>query len=243
MSNLTIFNFEGQQVRFVGTEDQPEWIAQDVCAVLDIKDHAAAIEKFDDDERGTTSILTLGGKQNMLTVTEPGLYRLIFRSDKPKAKKFQKWVFSDVLPEIRKTGRYETMPDGIMSIAELNAYGKELQKSGALLDKAEKAKYATEVSKSFAYRTGTQPIDHTLTQAKIIEGIKSEYQVFLDKIVEHAKRKNRAINARDMTGGVNCFRKISSDDIRKMFSELAKRDIGHVTGTAKDLKYVYSDPA
>ncbi len=101
--NLT---FEGRRVRLVGTPEKPQWIAQDVCDVLDIASAADAIRDFDDDEKGMVNNHTLGGKQRLLTVYEAGLYRLIFKSRKPQAKRFQKWVFSEVLPSLRQYGVY-----------------------------------------------------------------------------------------------------------------------------------------
>ncbi len=59
-----------------------------------------------DDEKGAETFRTLGGDQSMICVTESGLYRLIFRSNKPEAEKFRRWVFNKVLPTIRKTGSY-----------------------------------------------------------------------------------------------------------------------------------------
>jgi prophage antirepressor-like protein len=61
---------------------------------------------LEDDEKGTAIVSTPGGEQEMLTVTEPGLYRLLSKSRKPIAKRFQRWVFHQVLPSIRKTGSY-----------------------------------------------------------------------------------------------------------------------------------------
>jgi BRO family, N-terminal domain len=107
MSSLSVFEFESKQVRFVGTEDYPEWIAQDVCDVLENGQAWNILRDYDEDEKGLYSIQTLGGEQQMLTVTEPGLYRLIFKSRKPVAKRFQRWVLHEVLPSIRKTGKYE----------------------------------------------------------------------------------------------------------------------------------------
>jgi prophage antirepressor-like protein len=107
MTSLTVFEFESNCVRFVGTLEQPEWIAQDVCDILDNGEARNVMRDFDHDEKGVYALHTLGGEQNVLTVTEPGLYRLIFKSRKPIAKKFQRWVFHEVLPQIRKTGRYE----------------------------------------------------------------------------------------------------------------------------------------
>ena len=98
--------YEGRKLRFVGTQDVPEWIAVDVCDALDLKNASQAIAGLDDDERGIRSTYTATGKRTMLTVYESGLYSLIMKSRKPEAKKFRKWVFSEVLPSIRKFGTY-----------------------------------------------------------------------------------------------------------------------------------------
>lgn len=98
--------FEGKKVRFVGTAERPEWIAQDVCDALDIVNSRSAIAGFDEDEKGVHTVYTLGGKQTHATVYEAGLYILILRSRKPEAKKFRKWILSEVLPSIRKFGTY-----------------------------------------------------------------------------------------------------------------------------------------
>jgi BRO family, N-terminal domain len=106
MSDLQNFLFEGQEIRFVGTTDSPEWIAVDVCKILEIGNPSQTLADFEEDEKGITTNDTPGGLQGMLTVTESGLYRLISKSRKPVAKKFRKWVFGEVLPSIRKTGFY-----------------------------------------------------------------------------------------------------------------------------------------
>ena len=133
MSNLSVFTFENQQVRFVGTAEKPEWVAQDVGIVLEIKNVRQILAKFDEDEKGVCTIYTPGGNQEMLTITEPGLYRLIFKSRKSVAKKFQRWVFHEVLPAIRKTGSY-TLPgaetERIKLELELTQAKQRYQESG-----------------------------------------------------------------------------------------------------------------
>ncbi len=104
MTKLSIFAFEGQQVRCVGTAENPEWVAQDVCNVLSIKNARDALADFDLDEKGVAIVYTPGGEQEMLTVMQPGLYRLVFKSRKPIAQRFKRWVFHEVIPSIRKTG-------------------------------------------------------------------------------------------------------------------------------------------
>jgi prophage antirepressor-like protein len=110
MSNLSVFSFEEKEVRFVGIAEKPEWVAADVCTCLQLSDTSKALETLEPDEKGTKNVRTPGGEQEMLTVTEPGLYRLIFKSRKPVAKRFQRWVFHEVLPAIRKTGSYSLHP-------------------------------------------------------------------------------------------------------------------------------------
>ena len=105
---LQVFSFESKQVRFVGTADKPEWIAADVCDCLELANVSQAIDSLDEDEKGITIVDTPGGEQEMLTVTEPGLYNLIFKSRKAPAKRFKRWVFHEILPSIRKNGSYNT---------------------------------------------------------------------------------------------------------------------------------------
>jgi prophage antirepressor-like protein len=94
------------KVRMVGTPDKPEWVAQDMCDVLDLKNVSQALEGLDADEKGISIVDTLRGKQRMATVYEMGLYSLVMKSRKPAAKAFRKWVFGEVLPCIRKHGMY-----------------------------------------------------------------------------------------------------------------------------------------
>jgi prophage antirepressor-like protein len=113
--NTLSLSFEGHQVRFVGTADNPEWVAQDVCLILGIKWDAHNLDNFDEDEKGRVTIPTPGGLQELLTVTEFGFYRLVMKSRKPEAKLFQKWVTSEVLPSIRKYGCY---PPPVSSVVD-----------------------------------------------------------------------------------------------------------------------------
>lgn len=107
------FEFESQQVRTLTIDGEPWFVAKDVCAILEIADHHQAVASLDDDERGRYTVPTPSGKQRMAAVSESGLYSLIFRSRKPEAKLFRRWVTSEVLPSIRKTGSYIIVRDAI----------------------------------------------------------------------------------------------------------------------------------
>jgi prophage antirepressor-like protein len=105
----TIFNFRNSQVRVIVREGEPWFVATDVCAALGYKNSRDAVAThLDDDEKGVANGYTLGGNQSLAIIFESGLYALVLRSRKPEARKFAKWVTSEVLPAIRKTGRYET---------------------------------------------------------------------------------------------------------------------------------------
>ena len=103
---LQHYCYDGQEVRVVGTPERPEWVAKDVGDILGIVDLHTTLADIPDDEKGRHTVPTPGGPQEMVTLTESGLYRLIFKSRKPNAERFRKWVFSEVLPSIRKTGTY-----------------------------------------------------------------------------------------------------------------------------------------
>lgn len=108
MNQITPFNYGDNLIRVVNDETtgDPLWVAKDVCSVLEYKEVSKTVAKLDDDEKGTKKIRTLGGDQDMMCVTESGLYTLILRSNKPEAKPFKRWVTHEVLPAIRKTGSY-----------------------------------------------------------------------------------------------------------------------------------------
>ncbi|WP_293125519.1 BRO family protein [Microcoleus sp. bin38.metabat.b11b12b14.051] len=108
MTELSIFDFEGQEIRVFGSADTPEWVVADVGAVLGISQSTLSerVSKMPENWKGIGLTDTLGGQQQMLTVAEPGLYELIFRSDKPAAQRFRIWMFEEVLPSIRRTGSY-----------------------------------------------------------------------------------------------------------------------------------------
>lgn len=107
MSELRPFVFDEALVRVSQDGNGDPWfVAKDVCRVLEIENHRDAVSRLDDDERGVGITDTPSGRQEMLTVSESGLYALVFRSRKPEARRFRKWVTSEVLPALRRAGAY-----------------------------------------------------------------------------------------------------------------------------------------
>lgn len=117
-NKLQIFkNDEFGEIRSVEINGEIYFVAADVCRILEIQNASDTVAKvLDEDEKGIENIYTVGGLQKMLVVNEAGLYRLIFKSRKPDAKKFQRWIYHEVIPAIRKHGAYMT-PATIEEIA------------------------------------------------------------------------------------------------------------------------------
>lgn len=103
-----VFNFAGANLTVIlDSGGNPWWIGNEVCEVLGIANPRDAVSNLDDDEKDAVGITdTIGRVQNGSIINESGLYSLIFKSRKPHAKTFKKWVTSEVLPQIRKTGGY-----------------------------------------------------------------------------------------------------------------------------------------
>ena len=112
MNEMQVFNYKSSQVRTVEINNEPWFVLKDVCAVLDLGSAHKVSERLDEDERNQIPLTdSLGRKQETTIINESGLYNVILRSDKPEAKPFRKWVTSEVLPSIRKTGSYALPKD------------------------------------------------------------------------------------------------------------------------------------
>lgn len=129
MSDLINLDFEDNLVRIVKLEGEPWFVGKDVCRSLDIGKHHQALETLNDDERGTCIVGTPSGEQQMIVVSEPGMYRLIFRSRKPEAERFKRWLAHDVLPSIRKTGAYTPKSERLVDRADLGSLTEVANKS------------------------------------------------------------------------------------------------------------------
>ncbi|ENQ6260554.1 phage antirepressor protein [Acinetobacter baumannii] len=105
MSNVSVFNFNQNEVRTIVKDDGEIWfVLSDVCNVLEIGNPSDAARRLDNDE--VTLDIIEGNHRPTNLVNESGLYSLVLTSRKPEAKQFKKWVTSDVLPSIRKNGGY-----------------------------------------------------------------------------------------------------------------------------------------
>lgn len=100
------FKYGDRQLRVILIDDEPRFVAADICAILGIGDVRQAVERLDEADRCLAPIRSGNQNRKMWVVNESGLYDLIIRSDKPEARAFRRWITSEVLPAIRKTGQY-----------------------------------------------------------------------------------------------------------------------------------------
>lgn len=130
MNDIQIFNFQSNEVRVVKDDNGEPWfVAKDVCSVLEIRNATQAVGQLDEDER---SMFCIGRQGNTNIINESGLYALVIRSNKPNARKFRKWVTSEVLPSIRKHGGY-IASNGTESVEEL--YMRAMESLHAALER------------------------------------------------------------------------------------------------------------
>lgn len=107
MNGIQIFNYNNNEIRTIQRDGEPWFVLRDVCGVLALGTPARVAERLDGDEVSQTHIIdSIGREQETTIINESGLYHVILRSDKPEAKPFRRWVTSEVLPSIRRSGGY-----------------------------------------------------------------------------------------------------------------------------------------
>ncbi|HEJ9412573.1 TPA: antirepressor protein [Proteus mirabilis] len=123
-TDISVIRFEGVQVRIIKMNNEPWFVATDLCSALEQSNTAKAVKSLDEDEKMTVTLsyshnLSRGGARKLIIISESGFYKLITRSRKAAtsgtlAHRFSNWVFRDVIPSIRKTGAYG-VPFGLLN--------------------------------------------------------------------------------------------------------------------------------
>lgn len=146
MNNLPVlFNYENAQIRTFTKEDNTIWfVASDICHALGLTNVTKAVSRIEEDDFTSIQVTdSIGRPQETKIINESGLYNLVLSSKKAEAKKFKKWITSEVLPEIRKTGSYNSKPAQpalpqnyeqaletlLASVKEKNKLAKQLEES------------------------------------------------------------------------------------------------------------------
>jgi hypothetical protein len=123
-----IFPSGGTELRTAVIDERPWFVGVDVCRGLDLKNPNQSLARLRPDEKGVRSTDTLRGKQDLIIVSEPGLYRLVFSSRKPSAERFQDWIYHEVLPALRRDGAYHMSARGLKF--SLSPEGRALRAKG-----------------------------------------------------------------------------------------------------------------
>lgn len=151
MNELQIFkNAEFGQIRTVTINNEPYFVASDICKALELSNPTVALERLDEDER---SKFNLGRQGEANIVNEYGLYNLILASRKKESKRFKRWITHEVIPSIRKTGGYiagqETMTDAELMAKALLVANKQIEQRNKQIEEMQpKAIFADAVSAS-----------------------------------------------------------------------------------------------
>lgn len=134
--DLQTFCFEQKTVRTQQINGESFFCLKDICNILDIKNYNDCKNRLNEKGVVITDTLTKGGKQQVIFINESNLYKIAFQSRKPEAEKFTDWVTSEVLPTIRKTGKYEVLsPEQVVANALIVA-NNLLQQKERLLQEA-----------------------------------------------------------------------------------------------------------
>lgn len=189
------------QIRMVMVDDEPMFCLVDICKALEMSNSRIVADRLDEDERRK---LNLPRQGETWFVTESGLYAVILRSDKPNAKKFRKWVTSEVLPSIRKHGAYATKdtidkiisnPDyGIMllqNLKEEREKREEAERRNAILSHVNKTYTMTEIAKELGLRSANE-LNKWLSDMHIqykVNGTWVMYSDYSDKGYEDIKQE------------------------------------------------------
>ena len=164
------------KIRTLTIDGEPWFVAADVCRALEIGNPSMTVERLDDDEKGISTIDTLGGKQRMTIINEPGLYSLVLSSRKPEAKAFKRWITHEVIPAIRKYGGYMTKslleqvlenPNLIYEFARRML--EEQQKNERLRQELDRAKPKADYYDAFIHPESCTNIRATAKELKVPE--------------------------------------------------------------------------
>lgn len=173
---MTFENAAFGKIRTITIDGEPWFVAADVCKALELGNPSMTVERLDADEKGISSIDTLGGKQRMAIINEPGLYSVILCSRKPEAKTFKRWITHEVIPAIRKYGGYMTKslleqvlenPNLIYEFARRML--EEQQKNERLRQELDRAKPKADYYDAFIHPESCTNIRATAKELKVPE--------------------------------------------------------------------------
>ncbi len=236
MNELQIFNnAEFGEIRTVVIDDEPYFVAKDITDRLRFSNGRDAIlNHVDEEDRANVAISDGSQDRRMTVINESGLYSLILSSKLPEAKKFRRWVTSEVLPTIRRTGGYhlpQTLSEALQMAADqakqiemLEAKNKELEPKGIFFDTVTQSDATTsiaDVAKILDMGVGRNKLFSILKDRKILQPDNKPYQKYIDagyfKLVEEKYNKGDGIGIYYKTvakqKGIDFIRKILLEEL------------------------------
>lgn len=197
-----VFHFNNLSLHTIqGDDGEPWFLAKDVAVLTGHDSVANMVRMCPDDEKGLHKVKTLGGSQEVTFISEPGLYRVILGSRQDNAERLKKWVVSEVLPSIRKTGQYSVQPDVVEEEAlsekmleaaalKLVTYDVELDQREELIEAKERDQAMRSIRHAFELKKAYQAM-LLIRQAweKMQEIDKSLFENFDEKVALESLRK------------------------------------------------------
>lgn len=120
-AGIVPFAFEGVEVRTLALDGAPWFVLTDLCTVLGLSNPSVVANRIDDADLSHAEVSSAGQRRTVMIVNESGMYEVVIRSDKPEAASFRRWITSEVLPSIRRTGSYNAADDPALPATFLEA--------------------------------------------------------------------------------------------------------------------------
>ncbi|HGO3311143.1 TPA: BRO family protein [Staphylococcus aureus] len=172
MQELQTFNFEELPVRTLEVDGEPYFIGKDVADILGYTNSRKTLsDHVDEEDKLTSRIVTSGQNRNVTIINESGLYSLIFSSKLENAKRFKRWVTSEVLPSLRRTGTYQTKPLTTSEQIQLIAQGN-----------TELDERVTKIEETYPIMHGEAKHIQRLVAQKVAEIVRNKFNGFYDQL-------------------------------------------------------------
>ncbi|HDF0943748.1 TPA: ORF6C domain-containing protein [Staphylococcus aureus] len=172
MQALQTFNFKELPVRTVEIENEPYFVGKDIADILGYANGRDALSKHvDAEDKLTSQIATAGQNRNVTIINESGLYSLIFSSKLENAKRFKRWVTSEVLPTLRRTGTYQTKPLTTSEQIQLIAQGN-----------TELDERVTKIEETYPIMHGEAKHIQKLVAQKVAEIVRNKFNGYYDQV-------------------------------------------------------------
>lgn len=172
MQELQTFNFEELPVRTLEVDGEPYFIGKDVADILGYTNSRKTLsDHVDEEDKLTSRIVTSGQNRNVTIINESGLYSLIFYSKLENAKRFKRWVTSEVLPSLRRTGTYQTKPLTTSEQIQLIAQGN-----------TELDERVTKIEETYPIMHGEAKHIQRLVAQKVAEIVRNKFNGFYDQV-------------------------------------------------------------